>query len=51
MGTILDEPVRQFLDGAPVGTLATLRADCTARHTLVYFVRDGERIYGVSCVA
>jgi PPOX class probable F420-dependent enzyme len=44
MGTILDGPVRQFLDDAPVGTLATLRADGKPRHTLVCFVRDGARI-------
>lgn len=44
MESILDEPIRRFLDDAPVGTLATLRPDGRPRHTLVYFVRDGERI-------
>ena len=43
MGT-LTEPLRAFLDRAPVGVLATLAADGRARQSLVYFVRDGDRL-------
>jgi PPOX class probable F420-dependent enzyme len=44
MATKLDDKAARFLDEAPVGTLATLRPDGKIRHTLVYFVRDGDRI-------
>jgi PPOX class probable F420-dependent enzyme len=43
MGALTDE-LREFLDREPVGVLATLTANGAARQSLVYFVRDGERL-------
>jgi PPOX class probable F420-dependent enzyme len=40
----LSEPLRAFLDADPVGVLATASTDGTPRQSLVYFVRDGERL-------
>ncbi len=40
----LSEPLRAFLDANPVGVLATASPDGTPRQSLVYFVRDGERL-------
>jgi hypothetical protein len=42
-GALSDE-LRAFLDGEPVGVLATIAADGKPRQSLVYFVRDGERL-------
>ena len=43
MGT-LTEALRAFLDREPVGVLATLGENGRARQSLVYFVRDGDRL-------
>ena len=43
MGALTDE-LREFLDREPVGVLATLAADGKPRQSLVYFVRDGDRL-------
>jgi PPOX class probable F420-dependent enzyme len=43
VGALTDE-LRAFLDGNPVGVLATTAADDRPRQSLVYFVRDGERL-------
>jgi Pyridoxamine 5'-phosphate oxidase len=42
-GALSDE-LRAFLDREPVGVLATITADGKPRQSLVYFVRDGERL-------
>ena len=42
-GALSDE-LRAFLDSEPVGVLATIAADGKPRQSLVYFVRDGERL-------
>jgi PPOX class probable F420-dependent enzyme len=42
---MMEANVRQFLDDVAVGVLATIRADGSARQSVVYFVRDGERIW------
>jgi PPOX class probable F420-dependent enzyme len=36
--------LQEFLDAHPVGVLATTAADGRVRQSLVYFVRDGERL-------
>ena len=43
MAVITDE-LRAFLDGHPVGVLATAALDGHPRQSLVYFARDGERL-------
>jgi PPOX class probable F420-dependent enzyme len=43
MGT-LTEPLADFLDRGSVGVLATEAADGRPRQSLVYYVRDGERL-------
>ena len=43
MGALTDE-LRAFLDREPVGVLATQALDGRARQSLVYFVRDGDRL-------
>jgi PPOX class probable F420-dependent enzyme len=43
MGALTEE-LRAFLDREPVGVLATPTADGRARQSLVYFVRDGDRL-------
>jgi PPOX class probable F420-dependent enzyme len=43
MAVITDE-LRAFLDGNPVGVLATAAPDGHPRQSLVYFGRDGERL-------
>jgi PPOX class probable F420-dependent enzyme len=43
MGALTEE-LRDFLDTNPVGVLATLSEDGKARQSLVYFIRDGERL-------
>ena len=43
MGTLSDE-LREFLDGNPVGVLATPSSDGKPRQSLVYFARDGDRL-------
>jgi PPOX class probable F420-dependent enzyme len=40
----LSDELRAFLDTEPVGVLATIAADGKPRQSLVYFVRDGERL-------
>jgi PPOX class probable F420-dependent enzyme len=40
----MDEAVERFLDEVPVGTLATARAEGGIRQSVVYFVRDGDRL-------
>jgi PPOX class probable F420-dependent enzyme len=40
----LSDELRAFLDREPVGVLATIAADGKPRQSLVYFVRDGERL-------
>lgn len=40
----LSDDLRAFLDREPVGVLATIAADGRPRQSLVYFVRDGERL-------
>jgi PPOX class probable F420-dependent enzyme len=41
----VSEEVRRFLDREPVGVVATLRPDGTARQSVTYYVRDGGRIF------
>lgn len=43
MGALTAE-LREFLHTHPVGMLATIARDGTARQSLVYFARDGERL-------
>jgi PPOX class probable F420-dependent enzyme len=43
MGALTEE-LREFLDANRVGVLATLAPDGRPRQSLVYFVRDGERL-------
>jgi PPOX class probable F420-dependent enzyme len=43
MGALNDE-LREFLDAHTVGVLATTSPDRTARQSLVYYARDGERL-------
>lgn len=43
MGALTGE-LCEFLDSNPVGVLATPTGDGKARQSLVYFVRDGERL-------
>jgi PPOX class probable F420-dependent enzyme len=40
----LTENVRAFLDAQPVGVLATQRPDGSVRQSVVYHVRDGDRL-------
>ncbi len=40
----LTDAIRSFLDDQPVGVLATARPDGSARQSLVYHVRDGDRL-------
>jgi len=40
----LTRPLRAFLDAQPVGVLATPSTDGKPRQSLVYFVRDGDRL-------
>jgi PPOX class probable F420-dependent enzyme len=43
VGELADE-LRRFLDGQPVGVLATRPAEGNPRQSLVYFAREGERL-------
>jgi PPOX class probable F420-dependent enzyme len=43
MGALTDE-LRRFLDGQPVGVLATRSAEGNPRQSLVYFAREGDRL-------
>jgi PPOX class probable F420-dependent enzyme len=43
MGALTPE-LRKFLDANPVGVLATLPENGRPRQSLVYYVRDGERL-------
>lgn len=43
MGALTD-PLREFLDANTVGVLATISSDGSPRQSLVYFVRDGDRV-------
>ncbi|MEA2351584.1 MAG: hypothetical protein QOG86_2525 [Thermoleophilaceae bacterium] len=43
MGVLTPE-LREFLDENPVGVLATVSPNGRPRQSLVYFVRDGERL-------
>jgi PPOX class probable F420-dependent enzyme len=43
MGALTDE-LRDFLDGQPVGVLATRASDERPRQSLVYYAREGERL-------
>ena len=43
MGALTDELMR-FLDGQPVGVLATRSAEGNPRQSLVYFAREGDRL-------
>lgn len=43
MGVLTDE-LERFLDGQPVGVLATPSADGRPRQSLVYFAREGDRL-------
>jgi PPOX class probable F420-dependent enzyme len=43
MGALTDE-LREFIDGHPVGALATSGPDDRPRQSLVYFARDGDRL-------
>ena len=43
MGGLTPE-LREFLDGQPVGVLATTAPDGYARQSLVYFARDDDRL-------
>jgi PPOX class probable F420-dependent enzyme len=43
MGALTDE-LRDFLDGQPVGVLATRASDDGPRQSLVYFAREGKRL-------
>jgi PPOX class probable F420-dependent enzyme len=43
MGALTDE-LRAFLDREPAGVLATIALDGRPRQSLVYFVRDGDRL-------
>ena len=45
MSDVLTGPVATFLDAEHVGVLATQRPDGSIRQSVVYFVRDGDRIY------
>lgn len=40
----LTDNVRAFLDAQPVGVLATQRPDGSVRQSVVYHVRDGDRL-------
>jgi PPOX class probable F420-dependent enzyme len=42
--TVITDELRSFLDGNPVGALATTALDGHPRQSLVYFARDGERL-------
>ena len=42
--SVIDARVARFLDEIPVGVLATTRRDGGIRQSVVYFVRDGDRI-------
>ena len=44
MGGALNESLRDFLDANPVGVLATATPSGRPRQSLVYYVRDGERL-------
>jgi PPOX class probable F420-dependent enzyme len=44
MTQALTEDLRRFLDANPVGVLATPAADGRPRQSLVYYVRDGDRL-------
>ena len=41
---MLDDDLRAFLDGCPVGVLATQSADGSPRQSLVYFARRDEQL-------
>ena len=41
---VITDDLRAFLDGHPVGVLATAAPDGKPRQSLVYFARDGERL-------
>jgi PPOX class probable F420-dependent enzyme len=43
MGVLTSE-LREFLDGQRVGVLATAAADGRPRQSVVYYVRDGDRL-------
>jgi PPOX class probable F420-dependent enzyme len=43
MGALTDD-LRAFLDREPAGVLATIALDGRPRQSLVYFVRDGDRL-------
>jgi PPOX class probable F420-dependent enzyme len=43
MGALTDE-LSEFIDRHPVGVLATRASDDRPRQSLVYFVRDGDRL-------
>jgi PPOX class probable F420-dependent enzyme len=43
MGALTDE-LREFLDAHPVGVLATTSPNGRPRQSLVYFLRDGQRL-------
>ena len=40
----LTDPLREFLDANRVGVIATSAADGRPRQSVVYYVRDGERL-------
>lgn len=42
--SIIPEVIRTFVDGQPVGVLATYRADGTVRQGVVYHLLDGDTI-------
>lgn len=42
--SVIDAPVRAFLERESVGTVVTLRPDGRARQTLVYYVLDADRL-------
>jgi hypothetical protein len=43
MGALTEE-LRQFLDSSPVGVFAAPAEDVRPRQSLVYFIRDGDRL-------
>lgn len=44
MSELVSDEVAAFLAEVPIGTVATLRPDGRVRQTIVYYVREGDRL-------